>query len=448
MRRAVCGQWTGRVVWFVQKREKMTFGCGVSLLVLVLFPASLTSAECIREGQESELVAAEQNAVENSEIIDEYLQASFNFSLTMFRTLLSVQNGDTVNDNLIFSPHSVWQALVLTYLASDGETSEKMEKAMNLGGLGKVKTAMAYNAIKYFEEVVVPENSEQNGVDDMDFLGASDNGKANKGYQLDSVNKIYFDTHLRDHLNPAMTRFLGEEIKTVDFVNDAENQRLKINQFVAELTRGKIKDLLSPGKISPQTLMALVNAAYFKGQWLHPFDPKETRWANFHLSNGEMVNVPTMHLEDTYFPIGASRELEAGIVELPYASGDGRDISMFIVIPSGTQTIDDILLKLTPENLRTARMHMGRKQLSLLAMPKFKLEDSFELTPIFNSMDLGDLFVAGSANLTCLAPRLGGLALSSADHKAAIEVNEEGTEAAAATAFIQLRWVERFQYGK
>ncbi|CAG0905216.1 unnamed protein product [Darwinula stevensoni] len=199
----------------------------------------------------------------------------------------------------------------------------------------------------------------------------------------------------------------------------------------------------SPKKsICPMLSQTSVNAAYFKGQWLNPFEANETKNAAFILetSKRDIIPVPTMHQYDSYFPIGVSEELMASVIELPYAGGDGNELAMFIVLPKQTDnyTLDEMLQRLTPENLKEAKDLVFRKQVALLSLPKFKLQKEFNLVPVLSEMGLKSLFDPLQANFSCLTPIL-KTSLSSADHKAVIEVNEEGTEAAAATAFLAFR---------
>ncbi|CAG0924355.1 unnamed protein product [Notodromas monacha] len=301
---------------------------------------------------------------------------------------------------------------------------------------------MAYKALKYFDKIVMNERQQGSPPPPPPQPPLAPDHQQ-QSFTLDSANRIYFESSLSQYLNGETAELLKDEIRVVDFRSQAEVTRGKINDWVSRVTRGKIPELLSSDAVSPATIMALVNAAYFKGKWLNQFAAEDTDPATFILDNAarDMITVPTMKLRDALLPVGVSETLKATVVELPYASGDGNDLSMYVIVPASSPgwNLDDVLERFSVESFAQARDSVVRRDVNLLTLPKFKIETTFELLRPLNNLGLGSMFVPAEADFGCLSANLTSMAFSVAQHQAVIEVNEEGTEAAAATAFISLR---------
>lgn len=197
----------------------------------------------------------------------------------------------------------------------------------------------------------------------------------------------------------------------------------------------KIKDLLKQGTVSGLTRLALVNAIYFKGNWLNRFDQKDTKEMTFKINQSESKPVQMMH-QIKKFPFNYVPDYNLQIVELPYVD---EELSMFVLLPEEATDGSDPLVKLerelTMEKLDewTTRSNMDTGTDIIVYLPKFKLEEDYELNDPLVQMGMKDVFVGGMADLSGMNGK-GGLFLSTVAHKAFVEVNEEGTEAAAATA--------------
>jgi serpin B len=198
---------------------------------------------------------------------------------------------------------------------------------------------------------------------------------------------------------------------------------------VAENTNQKIKDILTD--VDPSTCLVLVNAIYFKGDWKDKFDVKNTKEEDFHVSPTETVKVPLMFMRDADVMYGVSDTLNCQAVELPYA---GDTLSMVVLLPDHTKTnLKDLESKLTADALINVEstFNMRKKEINLW-LPRFKLEETLELNGVLAKMGMADMFVGGKADLSGIDGTK-KLYVSEVVHKAFVEVNEEGSEAAAAT---------------
>jgi serpin B len=219
--------------------------------------------------------------------------------------------------------------------------------------------------------------------------------------------------------------------------NTAEQIRHAINQWVEEQTAGLIRDLLPPGSLSPISRLVLVNAIYFKASWASPFDPLKTRDRPFTLLDGGQVEVPTMHGE-MHGRYATDRDFQA--VELPYYGGQA---AMLIVMP------DEGRFEAVGESLSAAGMRSIDDQLRPdkleISLPKFRILMSKKLRTLLYAMGMEDAFDASLADFARMVdPEKGSLVIDEVYHKAFVEVNEEGTEAAAAAAVV-LEWISTYR---
>jgi len=191
-------------------------------------------------------------------------------------------------------------------------------------------------------------------------------------------------------------------------------------------------DILSPGDVNSMTRLVLVNAVYFKGEWVHIFNENNTRDDDFHISPNEAVNVKMMYMKsDLYY--GMNSELNCQALELPYA---GENVSMYILLPDQTTSLSQLEEKLTADDLANVRerfsMRMGEVNVWL---PRFGLDVKLSLAKVLREMGMGDLFDANVADLSGIDGKK-DLVVSKILHRAVVQVRENGTEAAAATAVI------------
>jgi len=305
----------------------------------------------------------------------------------------------------------VWNALILAYLGSQGTTETQLARALYVPD--KVSTLNNWRKLEFLYEM---------------------RGLNNSDYTFNLANRAYFDNSVQ--LKSCMESILFNEIEKLDFT-DTIGSAETINGFVKNVTKDRIKELVSADDLQ-NAKMVLTNAAFFKGTWFSQFKPSATGKKLFYMTREEYTFVDMM-VQKGNFRHGVSEEIGAHILELPYT---GDAMSMFILLPpfiSGAQGFNAMVQSLNSSTLRDAMDNMWRVQVQV-ELPKFKMEQMIgdRLMNGLSNMGISDLFDANLANLSGFSSD-GGLAVGGSIHKAFVEVNEEGTEAAAATAFISFR---------
>uniref|UniRef100_A0A668UL20 Serpin domain-containing protein n=1 Tax=Oreochromis aureus TaxID=47969 RepID=A0A668UL20_OREAU len=333
------------------------------------------------------------------------------FALELFRTLSQTNPAG----NIFVSPLSISSALAMVYLGAKGDTAQILY------------TFFVFNATQALSF------SSGEGVHaDFQKLNADINSPS-ASYILKLANRLYGENtaHFLPDFLEATQKYYQADLKAVDFIGAPEACRAEINSWVEQQTENKIKDLLKPGTVNADTRLALVNAVYFKGNWKNTFDEENTKEMPF---KNETVPVQMMH-QRKKLPYNYIADHDLQILELPYVA---EELSMFILLPKESSDGSDPLLKLgkelTQERLNewTDRKNMSTYSEVILHLPKFKLEEDYELNEPLAKLGMKDVFCAGRADLSGMNGE-GGLFLSTVAHKAFVEVNEEGTEAAAAT---------------
>lgn len=387
---------------------------GISALHLLFLSLSFTPILCdSREHQDRE----KQNQTTSAMVV----VSNADFALELFRTLSRANPAG----NIFVSPLSISSAMAMVYLGAKGDTATQMAKALSFTNGEGVHA-------------------------DFQTLNAHINSPSSS-YILKVANRLYGETtsnFLPKFLEDTQ-KFYQADLKPVDFIGSPEDCRAEINTWVEEQTENKIKDLLKQGAVNSMTRLALVNAIYFKGNWMSRFDASNTKEMPFKVNLNETKTVQMMY-QMKKLPYNYIPDLELQILELPYVK---EELSMFILLPQLSTDGSDPLLKLenelTPEKLDewTNRANMDIQSDIIIHLPKFKLEEDYELKDHLSKMGMADVFCPGKADLTGMNGD-GGLFLSTVAHKAFVDVNEEGTEAAAATAgmvsFCMLR-EEHFQ---
>ena len=218
----------------------------------------------------------------------------------------------------------------------------------------------------------------------------------------------------------------GAELARLDF-GRAANASRQINEWVSGQTEGKITDLVSSDALSSLTRLVLTNAVYFHGNWSEPFKKRYTKDEDFHLSATETIKVPLMHRWDE-FRYGDVDDLQ--LVELPY--GDGS-LSMIVLLPKAKQGLADLEAKLTFQNLQRWLESVSHEDQVKVYLPKFKTTAEFMLSGTLQKLGMTTAFDPNKADFSGMTESE-DVFLSAVIHKAFVDVNEEGTEAAAATA--------------
>ncbi|KAJ8956925.1 hypothetical protein NQ318_014344, partial [Aromia moschata] len=327
--------------------------------------------------------------------------------------LLNAINKVMPNENLFFSPYSTYHALLIAYFLSGRQTESYLKKVLRLNEhQSKADVYAAYKTDKLITQLLAK----------------------SAPYEFTNANKIYVSdvVPVRD----CVANDFPDELELKNFKQDPEGARISINNWVENRTHHMIKELLPSGTVDQATDLVLVNAAYFKGVWEKKFNPNLTKQEVFYVNPSKQIMVDMMHVEET-FKHDVSEALGAHILEMPYK---GDNISMYILLPPFASTEDSIeatLKTLTLENFRSIvendRMISKTVQ---VALPKFSLETTIELTPILESLGVGNLFKA-DADFTSLTHKK--VSVGRGVHKARIDTNEHGTQAAAATALFTWR---------
>ncbi|XP_017522634.3 leukocyte elastase inhibitor [Manis javanica] len=328
------------------------------------------------------------------------------FALDLFRVL----NENNPTGNIFISPLNISSALAMIFLGARGNTAEQMSKTL------------------YF-----------NTVEDINSRFQSLNADINKrgaSYVLKLANRLYGEktyNFLPEFLT-SIQKMYGAELASVDFQQAFEDARKTINEWVKGQTEGKIPELLTPNMVDSMTVLVLVSAIYFKGKWHEQFMEKATANAPFRLNKKDTKTVKMMY-QKKKFPFRHIQDLKCRVLELPY---QGKELSMIILLPDDIEDESTGLRKieeqLTLENLQewTKPENLDYTEVNV-HLPRFKLEESYDLKFHLNRLGVHDLFNSSAANLSGMSGAR-NLFISKIVHKSFVEVNEEGTEAAAATA--------------
>ena len=330
------------------------------------------------------------------------------------------QNLRDNNGNLFYSPYSISLALAMTYAGARGETERQMAETLRFL-LAQETLHPAFNALDL----------------ELASRGEGAEGQDDDGFRLNVVNAVWGRSgcsYLPDFLE-VLGEYYGAGVRPLDFLGAPEVSRTTINDWVSEQTEERIKDLIPEDAINRSTVMVLTNAIYFNAAWLHRFDPQDTRDGQFHLTDGNTVNVPMMRQTER-FEYASGEGYQA--LDLPYA---GHELSMVILLPD-RGSFSKFETSLDAEVVNGATNRMNFRPVSL-TMPKFEFDSSFSLADTLEAMGMPDAFDPTRADFSgmgisgCPGDR-GNAFISAVEHKAFVLVEEEGTEAAAATGVMIL----------
>jgi serpin B len=318
------------------------------------------------------------------------------------------------NDNFFYSPYSISSALAMTYAGARGETERQMANTLHFT-LSQDSLHPAFHSLSQA----------------LASRGQEDKIQDKRGFILRNVNAIWGQQGY--NFLPAFLKLLGEYygagLKTLNFAREPEESRVTINNWVSEQTEDRIKELIPPGSIDGMISLILTNAIYFKANWLFQFSDTFTVDGQFNLLDGGNVTVPMMR-QTEYFANTKGSGYQA--VELPY---QGRQLSMLIILPdkgkfdSIEDSLDSIRLRKITGNLEVVNIS--------LIMPKFAFTSDFKLKPTLSNMGMSDAFT-GNADFSGITGE-GNIWIGDIFHKAFVAVDENGTEAAAATAVLMPR---------
>lgn len=325
------------------------------------------------------------------------------FSLALYKVLEKSSDG-----NLFFSPYSVSAALSMTLAGAAGETEKQMASLLRAS-----EDIAAYHASQAAFEKKIERIAKKGHV----ALETAHSLWPQKGYALSQA-------FLKD-----LKHYYGSTVNPVDYRDATETARKTINTWVEKKTRDKIPELLKPGILNSLTRLTLVNAIYFKGDWSNRFESSATTDAPFFIRSDSTVSVSMMH-QERKFRYAASDSLQA--IELPYS---GEDLSMLILLPAEKNGISGLEQSLTPEGLDTLSESLRETTVSIF-LPKFTVTSTLRLDEALRTLGMTDAFDPAKADFSRMTTRNDKLFIGAVVHKAFIDVNEEGTEAAAATGVV------------
>lgn len=343
---------------------------------------------------------ADENLDTNSVV-----QGNTEFALDLYAKLKEKEG------NLFFSPYSISTALAMTYAGARGETEKQMADVLHF----ILKDDSLYSA---FSELQKHLNAVQEKGDIELSIANSIWGQ--KGY-----------TFLKEFLDIINDYYQGK-INFVNFITECEDARNRINKWVEQQTNDKIKELIKPGILNPLTRLVLVNAIYFKGKWEREFEKKFTKKMPFWLNSKDTVNCPMMRQQGKFF---YSENDSLQILELPYL---GNELSMIVLLPKKIDGLQKLEHNLNINNLKNW-MDFSKEDV-IVYLPKFKMTSDFYLGKTFSDMGMPSAFLLPPADFSGMTG-VKDLYISKVIHKAFVDINEEGTEAAAATAVVMLKAV-------
>ncbi len=334
------------------------------------------------------------------------------FALELYAKLSSKKG------NLFFSPYSISTALAMTHAGARGQTETQMAGALHFPIITKPGTELSSK--------LIPDRQKFASVFGKIIKDLNSRSKKG-GYELRVANALWGQEDygfLGEFLELIKTNY-GGSLNEVDFVRAAETARKSINTWVEKKTNNKIKNLIRKGVLSSMTRLVLTNAIYFKGNWAKQFKMDKTKEAPFTLANDRKVDVAMMN-QTGQFNYMETESFQA--LELPYVDDE---LSMIILLPKEFDGLDEFEKTLTAENLSKWLGNLRNRKV-IVSIPKFKMTSQFALASVLKSMGMIDAF-SPNADFSGMNGRR-DLFISAVIHKAYVDVNEEGTEAAAATA--------------
>ena len=362
------------------------------MTALFIFLMSIALLSCQKQEPEQE------NSFDLPQKSAELIEADNSFGLDFFKKVTQLANP---NDNTMVSPLSVSLALSMTYNGAEGNTKTEMEKTLRLNGLTTAQINESHKALLAALKSADP-----------DVL-------------LEIANAIYYRQELtvKEQFIATNKNYYDAEVKSLNF--DAVDAKDIINQWVAEKTRDKIPEIID--QIDGDLAMILLNAIYFNGIWQFKFDENKTHELPFRHGDGTMKDVATMS-QETSLEYYSNDKFSA--VHLPYGKGQYR---MTVLLPDQDQTTESLIADMTLPNWKGWLKEFRKHDNVVVSMPRFKFAWEMTLNDILATMGMPSAFNPNAADFSGIT---GGkdLFIGFVKHKTYIDVNENGTEAAAVTA--------------
>ncbi|XP_057556432.1 serpin B3-like [Hippopotamus amphibius kiboko] len=340
-------------------------------------------------------------------------------AITHFAVDLFQQIRQSKEENIFYSPFSITSALAMTSLGAQGQTASEIEKVLHFNGItGSTRGGATNDPVEKSGNV---HHQFQNLLTELK--------KPTDAYELKVANRLYAEKEfpfLQEYIDNVKKFYLASA-ESADFVHAAEKSRKMINSWVESQTNEKIKELFPENSIDSSTILVLVNAVYFKGKWLQEFKKENTVEEKFWLNKDTSKSVQMMK-QTSRFNFTALQNMQVKILEIPYK---GKELSMVVLLPDEVDGLQKLEDQLTAEKLIEWTSPQNMKEgLVDLHLPRFKVEESYDLKDTLTA--LGMVAAFNSADFSGMTGTR-DLVVSKVVHKSFVEVNEEGTEATAAT---------------
>lgn len=367
------------------------------ILICGLFLISPLLNSCSDSGS----IIVEDGEVTNIDLdlkSEELIEADNAFGLDLFKEVnAELDEGK----NLMISPLSISLALAMVYNGADGDTKSQMETMLHKTGFTADQVNTAYQTL-------------------VESLADHD-----PKVKLSIANAIFYDKDFSvksDFISTNQT-YYDAEVDELDFNNSSATLD-RVNGWVKDKTNNKIEKIID--QVSPNDVMYLMNAIYFKGQWTYQFEKDNTADRAFYTENGNELQVPTMMLDETTLNYTGTNQFQ--LLELPYG---GEKYSMLILLPTDEYSTDDVIAEMNQSNLNDLLENLHERNLKVY-LPKFEFAYANSLVDNLKALGMNDAFFASLSDFSGISD-IPDLYISEVKHKSYIKVDEEGTEAAAVT---------------
>ncbi|XP_041505260.1 serpin B12 isoform X1 [Microtus oregoni] len=396
--------------------------------------------------------------------MDSLIAANSKFCFDFFQKI----SKDDIHKNIFVCPLSLSAAFGMVRLGARGDSAHQIDEVLHFSELSTNGSqepndpcsksrgdALSDSSLEGQKHAAASQERQDESTDENELLGCyfgkllSRLDRAKTYYTLSMANRLYGEQGfpICPEYFDGVIKFYHTTVESVDFRGDTEKSRQEINFWVESQCQGKIKELFSKEAIDDSTVLVLVNAVYFKAKWEKEFDCENTVDAPFSLSENEKKTVKMMNQKGK-FRIGFIEELQAQILEMKYTMGK---LSMLVLLPScskdNVKSLKELENKISHEKIMSWSSSENMPEESVaISFPQFIMEDSYDLNSILQDMGIKDIFDETKADLSGMS-KSPNLYLSKIIHKSFVEVDEMGTEAAAASGAVTAEkaipsWVE------
>ncbi|XP_008050929.1 serpin B12 isoform X2 [Carlito syrichta] len=366
--------------------------------------------------------------------MDSLVAANTKFCFDLFQEI----SKNDYHKNIFFCPLSISAALGMVRLGARNDSAHQIDEVLHFNELSQNESKETDLCLKSSKQKAESSNDESELLSCYfgQLLCKLDRIKSD--YTLSVANRLYGEQEFQicpEYLD-SVIQFYHTTIESVDFRKDTERSRQKINFWVESQSQGKIKELFSKDTIDNTVVLVLANAVYFKANWEKYFDCENTVDAPFFLNENEKTNVKMMSQQGLY-RIGFIEEVKAQILEMRYTKGR---LSMFVLLPTFSEDnlkgLEELERNITYDKIMawSSSENMSEETIAL-SFPQFTLEDSYNLNSVLQTMGITDIFDERRADLTGISPDP-NFYVSKIVHKTFVEVDENGTQAAAASGVV------------